>query len=150
MDYFDITRFSETAPGHPRGSGQPPPPRPAQGEKYLGGPIPITWLQTASQLSGKALHVAIALWFTAGLTKSRTVRVSRTLTRSFGMQPDSARRGLKQLERAGLVDVHRITGRSPIVTLLDYSDGSAAHGKQEIDLQSTERDGFNRASDCCR
>jgi predicted transcriptional regulator len=69
------------------------------------------------ELPGSALHVAIKLWFHAGLTKSRTVAVS--LSRVEGLSRWTASDGLKHLEQAGLVVVERHAGRKPIVTLLD-------------------------------
>jgi len=41
--------------------------------RFLKGPIPLDWIIAAAKLPGKALHVGIALWFLAGLKRSRTV-----------------------------------------------------------------------------
>ena len=81
------------------------------------GPVPWRWLATAMELPGSALHVAIKLWFLAGLNRSRVVVVP--LSRIEGVSRWTASDGLKHLEEAGLVVVERHAGRKPIVTLLD-------------------------------
>lgn len=86
---------------------------------FLKGPIPGEWLQIASSLPGRALHVGLALWFQSGLTKSRDVRVSSRTRQKFSTPADAYRRGLRQLELAGLVRVVRGAGRCALVTLLD-------------------------------
>src|SRR5262249_13109563 len=52
-------------------------PRHKQGEHFLRGPIPLKWLTMASSLPGKALHVALAIWYGSGLRKSAMVPLSR-------------------------------------------------------------------------
>lgn len=69
-------------------------------------------------LPGKALHVAVRLWFGAGLGSTRTLAVSMTSLQEAGVSRFAAARGLHALERAGLVSVERHVGRKPIVTLL--------------------------------
>lgn len=86
------------------------------GEKFLKGPIPLHWLLSVFPLPGKALHVAVALWYRSGLEKSCRVKFNQS--RWKGVSRDSARRGLCALERAGLVRVMRHPGRVPIVTIV--------------------------------
>ena len=58
------------------------PPRHRSGEKFLKGPVPMAWLERAFVLPGKALHVALLLWFKAGCQRCRTARHSdRSRTR---------------------------------------------------------------------
>ena len=89
------------------------------GGRFLRGPIPLSWLAPAAVLPGKALHVAIALWFLSGLKRSSTVKLTGSLRSQFGILPDAGRRGLAALERAGLVFVERPPGCCPRVTILD-------------------------------
>ncbi len=93
-------------------------PLPAAADKYLAGPIPLEWLEAAGRGAGHTLHVGIALWYQARLTKTAVV----TLPKAFldGMEIDrfAVSRGLKALERAGLVSVERAAGRKPVVTIL--------------------------------
>ena len=101
-----------------------PVPRHKPGDKFLKGPIPWRWLETAGQQPGSALHVGVVLWFLAGLKRTRTVALSGTVLRGFGVKRHSAYRGLESLERAGLVGVERHPGRNPIVTLLAAEESS--------------------------
>ena len=87
--------------------------------KFLKGPIPLDWLQCAGQLSGKALHVGIVLWFLSGVQKSLEVKFSYSLATEFGLKRHSAYRALKALEQRGLIKIWRGIGKSPIVRLRD-------------------------------
>jgi hypothetical protein len=61
-------------------------PRHRAGEEFLRGPIPLAWLLRACRLSPKALAVALALWFKAGMSKnSPEVVASPGLLRRFGV-----------------------------------------------------------------
>jgi hypothetical protein len=65
------------------------------------------------------LHVAIAVWFMAGLRKSRTVPVSNVTGLQFGLDRNAKYRALEWLENAKLISVERQVGRAPIVTILE-------------------------------
>ncbi len=93
-------------------------PRPQAGEHFLKGPIPLGWLLKAGKLPGKSLHVGIAMWYAAGLTNSRTLRLSNIAVSRFGIDRNAKYRALSWLERAGLIAVDRNDGRSPTVTIL--------------------------------
>lgn len=96
-------------------------PRPAKGEQYLGGPIPLGWLSHAAGLPGKALHLGVALWFAAVRARGKNPAVILTspLARQFGLSARTTRnRAMSALETAGLVSVRGRSGRSPVVTIL--------------------------------
>lgn len=97
------------------------PPRHRPGQKFLKGPIPLTWLTRAAALPGKSLHVGLTIWFLAGLTQSRTVKLSSIGAASFGVDRYAKYRALRWLEEAGLIVVDRKVGRSPRVTLIDIA-----------------------------
>jgi hypothetical protein len=101
------------------------PPRPRQGEKFLKGPIPWPWLARAFKLPGKALHVALLLWREAGCRRCGTVRFCLNAQLPAGLNRQSARRGLRQLAGAGLVEVRRYPGKGLEVTLRDVTGDSA-------------------------
>jgi DNA-binding transcriptional ArsR family regulator len=123
-DLFDLEKLrlpvgnlaTSTAPVRPQK------PRHRQGELFLKGPVPWNWLQVASQLPGKALAVGLTVWHLAGLQSKNTVRLAPSKTRSLGLSPRVARRGLRALEDAGLVSVGRHPGRSPDVSLQKASE----------------------------
>lgn len=92
-------------------------PKPKDGEHFLCGPIPLLWLQQASQLPGRSLNVALALWYLAGLTKSATVALPNKLSSKFGVDRNAKYRALNWLSNAGLVSVERKIGQAPRVTI---------------------------------
>jgi hypothetical protein len=109
--------------------------------EFLKGPIPLGWLGRAAQLSGKApLTVALAIWFQAGRRRSKQVRLTTPVLRRFGVNRKAKYSGLKSLEKAGLVGVHREPKKNPVVTILDLNDktepGSAAGKSPAADFGS--------------
>jgi hypothetical protein len=84
-------------------------------QRFLRGPIPWDWLSHAMLLPGKALAVALHAWLLVGIKGTTTVPVN--LSRC-AVDRSAASRGLRELERAGLVRVDRRAGRKPVVTLL--------------------------------
>jgi hypothetical protein len=111
------------SPLHPKSSspdsatGQESLLRPRRRGRFLKGPVPLDWLATAARLPGRALHVGIVIWFRSGLTKNRSVRLSRAQLAPFGIDRHTLRRALTVLEAAKLVSVTRGPGKSPVVTL---------------------------------
>ncbi len=95
-------------------------PRHKNGEKFLKGPIPLDWLNMAAKLPGKALHVAIAIWFLAGIKKMRTIALSGSVLNGMGVKRNAAYRALAELEGAGLISVIRYHGRLSEVTILEW------------------------------
>lgn len=92
--------------------------RSAQRAPYIKGPIPLEWMKRASALSGKALAVALVIWYIAGLRKSPTnLPVTGKVLKAFSVGRKAGYRGLVALEVAGLVTVRREPGRCPCVTL---------------------------------
>ena len=81
-------------------------------------PVRYDWLIAAAKLSGKSLHLALALSWLAGLAHSPRVKLTRTTMRRFSMSRDACYDGLRKLEAARLVAVWRLPGRSPMVILL--------------------------------
>lgn len=85
--------------------------------RFIKGPLPLTWMQTAAGLPGQTLAVGLALWYLAGLRKAMTVPLSNELVAPFGVTSHSKRRALLQLEQAGLIAVKRSKSKSPEVTI---------------------------------
>lgn len=91
--------------------------------EFLKGPIPLGWLAAAAKLSGKApLAVTLALWFQAGRRRSKEVQLTTAVIERFGIDRKAKYRGLSALEKAGLVLVHRLPRRNPVVTILDWPE----------------------------
>jgi len=123
MDTIDPKRLSLPGGSIPKPPSQKPP-RHKAGEKFLRGPIPWKWLAQAARLPGKAFQVAIAVWFLAGIKDRRTVALSGSALRGMEVDRFATYRGLRALERAGLVSVSRHVGRSPMVTILNLGEAT--------------------------
>src|SRR5262245_49509260 len=95
------------------------PPRHQPGERFLKGPIPCAWLERAFVLPGKAIHVALLLWREAGCRRSRIVPLCLSGALPAGLNRQSARRGIRQLQSAGLVTIRHRRGRGLEVTIND-------------------------------
>jgi hypothetical protein len=108
------------------------PPKHNKGEKFLMGPIPWNWIIAVSHLKAKAVHVGIAIWHLAGMTKSKTVKLSGKLLRGMGVNRYAGYRALNKMEAINLITVKRHPGRNPIVTILD-----APH--EDTNLRKEER-----------
>jgi hypothetical protein len=93
-----------------RGSGQ-------QG-KFLKGPVSWSWLSRAMRLPGKSLAIGLMLWRESGCVKNRTVRFCLARAIDEGIPTTTARRAIRELERAGLVTICRKPGRGLEVTIL--------------------------------
>jgi hypothetical protein len=94
-------------------------PRHRPGEKFLKGPIPLKWLTPAANLPGKAINVAFALWFQAGVERSATIRLNLSRLQDFGVERSAGSRALTMLATRGLVTVRQRPGCAPIVTILE-------------------------------
>ena len=123
----------------PQGKRRPPthrqgrPPRPAKGQKFLKGPIPWNWLLTACALPGKALAVALQLWFMSGIERSDQVALNITrFAKLVGVSRDTVARSLIRLEEVGLVSVQRSPGSNPRITILECT-GQSAPGTERND-----------------
>lgn len=88
--------------------------------EYIKGPIPVDWVRRVLQLSTKAIAVALALVYKAGVSKSKKdLPMTPRLLERFGVCRRTGRWGLRILEEHKLVTVERRCGRSPRVTILD-------------------------------
>ena len=92
-------------------------PKHKRGEEFLKGPIPLTWLQEAARLPGKTIVVGLVIWFKVGCNKTATVKTSNLLLHRLGVGRKAGYEGLRRLEKAGLIEVERHIGRSPVVTV---------------------------------
>ena len=89
-----------------------------KGEMFLKGPIPLCWLNRACALGYAALAVGLDCWLLAGLNRSRSFRLNLSrLKVAPEMARSSARRGLRQLQDAGLVTTARPAGQRVIVAI---------------------------------
>jgi hypothetical protein len=125
MDAFNLKRLtlptSQKRPTKPVWQQKPPHHKP--GEKFLKGPVPLSWLLRVAQLPGKSLHVGVAIWFLAGLKNTRDISLPNALLKRFGINRNAKYRSLAWLERNQLIAVERHSGRNPVITILDVEGG---------------------------
>ena len=112
----DQLRLTDPRALKPKPSSRP---RPKAGKRFLKGPIPWDWLCVALSLPGRAGAVGIAIWFWAGISRNRTVKLSYADLARMDVDRYAARRGLLALKKAGLVNVESQSGCAPVVTILD-------------------------------
>jgi DNA-binding transcriptional ArsR family regulator len=87
-------------------------------DKFIAGPVDVSWVCQASRLGVKALLVGLALWHLKGLRRSNSFIISNLMVEEWKIRPDAKRRALRKLEKAGLITVERQGKRSPRVTLV--------------------------------
>ena len=87
------------------------------GGDVLAGPIPGPWIERAAALPGKALSLAIVIWFQAGREGRMTVDFDQRLLKRFNISRHSFYRSLAALEAAGLVSVRRSPNTTPKVAI---------------------------------
>jgi DNA-binding transcriptional ArsR family regulator len=87
-------------------------------DKFIAGPVDVSWVCRAARLGVKALLVGLALWHLRGLRRSNSFIVSNLMMQEWGVQPDAKARALRRLEKARLITVKREGKRSARVTLV--------------------------------
>ena len=87
-------------------------------ELFLRGPIPLEWLGKAAKLQGKAINVAIALWWCHGMAKGKPFKLTQTALSSLNVKRGAVSAGLVGLEQAGLIRIERKTGQRPTISII--------------------------------
>ncbi len=91
--------------------------------EFLKGPVPLEWLLSALDLGATESRMALAIWFLAGLCGNlKGIRLRPKTVRRFVPRRQTAYRGLKSLEDAGLISVDRRRGRAAVVNILVKGD----------------------------
>ncbi len=85
---------------------------------FIRGPIPLGWLTRASELPGKTLNTALALWWHHGMAKEGPFKLTQKALNALNVKRDAASTSLTRLEQAGLIRVLRRPGQRPTITLV--------------------------------
>jgi hypothetical protein len=108
--------------------------------EFVRGPIPLKWLTIASTLPGKALAVAMAIWFEFGRRRrANTIILTTAILDRFNVGRKAKYKALRHLQDAGLVVVHRKPRRNPVVTILDFKDEDRANPSAAMDVGTTNK-----------
>lgn len=89
----------------------------AKSKPFMKGPIQMDWLSSAAQLPGKALNVALAVHWLAGMNGNKPTKLIGKSLKLLNVSDDACRDGLRRLEAAGLITVARLPGQRPVVTV---------------------------------
>ncbi len=92
---------------------------------FLKGPIPMAWLNATAKLPGKTLNVGIAIWWLAGMAKTKTFKLTGKALKQLEVSRDAASDALKRLEARGLIRVQRSPGQRPTVEILSVASNVA-------------------------
>jgi len=76
--------------------------------------------------------MALAIWFEAGVSGRATVRLSAETLRRFSVPKDGCRKGLAEIQAAGLIVVLPKPGSRPAITIQDVRSSSTDPGSVVI------------------
>ena len=103
---------------------------PTQLQRYI-KVIPMPWVSEAVKLPYSAFRVGLACWFMDGCNKQNPFTLSRATCQQFNIHMWDKRRGLGQLENAGLIKIRRFPGRASLIEMVrDRVPSGAAVGKK--------------------
>ena len=88
-------------------------------DKFIKGPIPLAWIAQANRLPGKAGAVGLALWFLAGLQRTRTVKLTREVEHIAACSRKAVYQALRALGSANLIATQSRPGARPVVVIHD-------------------------------
>ncbi|MEA3188821.1 MAG: hypothetical protein QOD99_2651 [Chthoniobacter sp.] len=139
MGSFDISRFRArplTGDDRQKSRAKNKLVRRFHGE-FLKGPIPLSWLSCAAKLPGKALHVALAIWFEYGRRKRPSFRLTTAVLKRFNVARKAGYHALEALTREKLIDIQRQRGKNPTISLIlpptsDEATSKPRDGNSEV------------------
>lgn len=88
------------------------------GDLFIKGPIPIAWISASAKLPGKAVQVALALFWLAGMKPQQKIKMTRQAQELFNVSDDAYRDALPRLEEARLIKVWRAPGQRAEVEIV--------------------------------
>jgi hypothetical protein len=95
------------------------PPSPAEGEPFIRGPIPFSWVAIASRLRGSCLIVAMAARFLRSRYSRKPTWSLAEIGWRAGLEEPSARRALQALSKAGLITLTAKPGLKQALAILE-------------------------------
>ena len=85
---------------------------------FIKGPIPLEWISTAENLPGKAINVALALYWMGGMNPQKRFKITRRALGLFNVSDDAYRDALLRMEAAKLIRVSRSPGQRALVEIV--------------------------------
>ena len=93
--------------------------------------IPMDWLSQAVTLCPPAVRVGLACWFMDGCNKQKPFTLTRATCQLLGIAKWDKRRGLRQLENAGLIKILRVPGRLSLIAMVRERESAEAGDTKE-------------------
>ena len=90
---------------------------PKQSQRYIKA-VPLPWISEATKLPYSAVRVGLACWFMDGCNKQNPFTLSRATCQQLSINKWDKRRGLGQLENAGLIKIQRFPGRASLIEMV--------------------------------
>ena len=87
---------------------------------FLHRQVSLPWIQRAASEGIQADFIAMLIQWKSVLTKRQTVSLSTDFLDQFGISRGVKLRSLKLLEKAGLIQLSKASGKSLKITLLPY------------------------------
>ena len=87
---------------------------------FLHRQVSLPWIQKAASEGIQADFIAMLIQWKSVLTKCKTVSLSADFLDQFGISRGVKLRSLKLLEKAGLIQLSKASGKSLRITLLPY------------------------------
>lgn len=113
--------------------GRVGPPRHAEGEPFLRGPIAFDWVGRAAMLAGPGFSLAMLCRFLRDRFPIRPKRYSLAEYASgVGASVWTVRRAFREAERAGLVSIDREPGRKPAVAIIEPTEAEASSDRPPL------------------
>jgi len=84
----------------------------------------LVWLTVAAKLPGKAINVAVALWWLHGMAGGKPFKLTQMALTAMNVERDAERAGLVRLEQAGLIQVERKPGQRPRISVVTSFAGT--------------------------
>ncbi len=78
-------------------------PKTRKGERFIRGPIPLTWLQIAAACGDRGALVGMLLWYAAGLNCHHEFKFTPSIRTGFTIDPKTVRRVLAKMQDMGLI-----------------------------------------------
>jgi len=89
-----------------------------QNKCFIKGPLPHAWISQAIASGNSAISVGLVLWYLRGWKKRNEFRLTNIELQKWSVNRYQKYRGLKQLEKAGLIRVKKENRKNPVVLLL--------------------------------
>ena len=91
-----------------------------EADYFLHRQVSLPWIQRAASEGIQADFIAMLIQWKSVLTKRQTVSLSTDFLNQFGISRGVKLRSLKLLEKAGLIQLSKASGKSLKITLLPY------------------------------